>query len=86
MVPCFSKSAFFGQYWMLTYFPRLDPVCRKSVVYLDGSCLQGETYQACLDNISDNIKFSRELGFVIQIEKSVFKQLSSLALSFHQKI
>ena len=71
---------------MLTYFPRLDPVRRNSVVYLDGSYLQGETYQACLDNISDNIKFSRELGFVIQIEKSVFKQLSSLALSFHQKI
>ena len=44
----------------------------NSVVYVDDSYLQGETYQACLDNISDTIKLLRELGFVIHIEKSVF--------------
>ena len=40
----------------------------NSVVYVDDSYLQGETYQACVDNISDTIKLLRELGFVINTE------------------
>ena len=40
-------------------------------MYVDDSYLQRETYQACLDNISDTIKLLRELGSVIQTEKSV---------------
>ena len=43
----------------------------NSVVYVDNSYLQGETYQACLDNNSDTVKLLRELGFVIHTEKSV---------------
>ena len=43
----------------------------NSVVYVDDLCLQGNTYQACLDNISDTITLLRELGFVILTEKSV---------------
>ena len=38
---------------------------------LGDSYLQGDTYQTCLDNISDTIKLLRELGFVIHTEKSV---------------
>ena len=44
---------------------------RNSVVYVDDSYLLGETYQACLHNISDTIKLLRELGFVINTEKPV---------------
>ena len=43
----------------------------NSVVYVDNLYLQGETYQACLDNNSDTVKLLRELGFVIHTEKSV---------------
>ena len=40
-------------------------------MYVDDSYLLRETYQACLGNISDTIKLLRELGFVINTEKSV---------------
>ena len=43
----------------------------NSIVYVDDSYLLGETYQACLHNISDTIKLLRELGFAIYTEKSV---------------
>ena len=43
-------------------FGHLRSLGHNSVVH---SYLQGETYQACLDNISDTIKLLRELGFVI---------------------
>ena len=40
-------------------------------MHVDDSYLQGETSQACLDNISNTIKLLRTLGFVINTEKSV---------------
>ena len=52
-------------------FGYLRSLGHNSVVYVDYSYLQGETYQAYLDNISDTIKLLRELGFVIHTEKSV---------------
>ena len=51
-------------------FGHLRSLDHNSVVYVDDSYLQGETYQACLDNISDTIKLLRELGFVFHTEKS----------------
>ena len=44
---------------------------RNSVVYVDDSYLQEETYQACLDNISDTIKLLSELRFAFHTEKSM---------------
>ena len=52
-------------------FGHLRSLSHNSVVYVDDLYLQGDTYQACLDNISDTIKLLRELGFVIHTEKSV---------------
>ena len=52
-------------------FGHLRSLGHNSVEYVDDSYLQGETYQAYLDNISDTIKLLRELGFVIHTEKSV---------------
>ena len=52
-------------------FGHLKSLGHNSVVYVDDSYLQGETYQAYLDNISNTIKLLRELGFVIPTEKSV---------------
>ena len=52
-------------------FEYLRSLGHNSVVYVDDSYLQGDTYQTCLDNISDTIKLLRELGFVIHTEKSV---------------
>ena len=43
----------------------------NSVIYVDDSYLLRETYQACLDNITDTINLLRELGFVINTEKPV---------------
>ena len=52
-------------------FEHLRSLRHNSVVYVGDSYLQGEIYQACLNNISDAIKLLRELGFVINTEKSV---------------
>ena len=43
----------------------------NSVVYVDDSYLQEETYQDCLNNISDTTRLLRELDFVIHTEISV---------------
>ena len=43
----------------------------NSVVYADDSYFQRKTYQACIIIISDTNKLLRELGSVIQTEKSV---------------
>ena len=40
-------------------FGHLRSLGHKCVVYVDGSYIQGETYQGCLDNISDTIKLLR---------------------------
>ena len=40
-----------------------------SVVYVDNSYLQGDTYQSCLANIVDTIKLLRELSFVVHSDK-----------------
>ena len=43
----------------------------NSVVYVDNSYLQGDTYLSCLANILDTIKLLREVGFVNHPDKSV---------------
>ena len=43
----------------------------NSVVYVDESYLQGDTYQSRLVNILDTTKLLRELGFLINPDKSV---------------
>ena len=52
-------------------FGHLRSQGHNSVVYVDDSYLQGDTYQACLANILDTIKLLTELGFVIHPDKSV---------------
>ena len=52
-------------------FGRLRCLSHNSVVYVDDSYLQGKTYRACVDNISDSINLLRELGFLNKIEKSL---------------
>ena len=64
-------------------FGYLISLGHNSVVYVDDSYLQGETYQACLDNISETIKLLREMGFFIHTEKSM---LTPSQILFHQKI
>ena len=51
-------------------FGHLRSLGHNSVVYVADSYLQGETYQACLDNISDTIRLLREQGFVINTQKN----------------
>ena len=50
----------------------------NSVVYVDDSYIQGETYQDCLNNISDTNKLLSELGFVINTEKSVLSSSQTI--------
>ena len=67
--------------WIWTYykstkkskesFGYLKRLGHNSVLYVDDSYLQREKYHACPDNVSDTIKLLRELGSVIQTEKSV---------------
>lgn len=59
-------------------FSKLRQEGHISVVYVDDSYLQGDTYQACMVNILDTVNLLRGLGFTIHAEKSV--------LIPHQKI
>ena len=42
-----------------------------SVIYVDDSYLQGNTFDSCLQNVKDTIKILRALGFTIHCEKSI---------------
>ena len=54
-----------------------------SVVYVDDSYLQGESYESYLKNVNDTIIILRSLGFTIHPEKSVSKPTQNLIyLSF----
>ena len=57
-------------------FGHLRSLGHNSVVY--DSYLQGDSYQACLDNISDTIKLLGEMGFVIHTEKLVFTRSQTI--------
>ena len=43
----------------------------NSVVFVENSYLQGDTYQSCLANILDIMKLLKELSFIIHPDKSV---------------
>ena len=43
----------------------------NSVVYVDDSYLQGDSYEICLKNVNDTIIMLRSLGFTIHPEKSL---------------
>lgn len=69
-------------------FSHLGKLGHKSVVYVNGSYLQGDIYVSCLNNIKNTIKILRELAFVIHPEESVLTNPSncvSRVLSFHLK-
>lgn len=67
----------------LTHSPRvftklLRPVFAKlrlkghvSSAYIDDSCLQGSTYETCLQNITDTVTLMDSLGLTVHPEKSV---------------
>jgi len=42
----------------------------KSVVYVDDTYLQGNTWQECLDNVKATVSLLCKLGFTIHLEKS----------------
>ena len=52
-----------------------------SVVYVDDSYLQGDSYESCLKNLNDTIIMFRSLGFTIHPEKSVLKSTQNLTLN-----
>jgi hypothetical protein len=55
-----------------------------SVVYIDDSYLQAETYDECTQNVCQTIKMVQNLGFKVNFEKSALiprKQLLFLGLS-----
>ena len=43
----------------------------ESVIYVDDSLLQGETFEECMSNIIATLKALQELGFIIHPKKSV---------------
>ena len=70
-------------------FGHLRSQGHNSVVYVDDSYLLGDMHQSCLANILDTIKLLRELGFVIQPDKSVLtpsQKIVFLGLLYHQRI
>ena len=61
-------------------FGHLRSQGHNSVVYVDDSYLQGDTYQSCFANILDTIKLLRELGFGIHPNKSVLTPSQTIVL------
>ena len=49
-----------------------------SVVYVDDSYLQGDSYESCLKNVNDTTIMLRPLGLTIHPEKSVLKPTQKL--------
>ena len=49
-----------------------------SVVYVDNSYLQGDSYESCLKNVNDTIIMLRSLGFTIHPERSVLTPTQNL--------
>ena len=52
-------------------FAHLRTQGHLSVVYVDDTYLQGDTYSQCLSNVEDTISMLRSLGFCIHMKKSV---------------
>ena len=42
-----------------------------SSVYIDDTCLQGDSYTECLHNVNDTVTLLDQLGFTIALNKSV---------------
>ena len=51
-----------------------------STIYIDDSCLQGQTYQSCLQNIDDTVSLLDSLGLTINTDKS--KLVPSQSIEF----
>ena len=49
-----------------------------SVVYVEDSYLQGDSYESCLKNVNDTTEMLRSLGFIIHPEKSILQPTQSL--------
>ena len=59
-------------------FSHLREIGYLSVVDVDDSHLQGETFEECLQNITETVKLLQSLGFTIHPEKSVLKPIQKL--------
>ena len=59
-------------------FSYLREIGYLSVVYVNNSYLQGETFKECLQNITESVKLLQSLGFTIHPEKSVLKPTQKL--------
>ena len=49
-----------------------------SSAYIDDSCLQGSTYDRCLQNIHDTIQLMDSLGQTVQLGKSVLQPIQQI--------
>ena len=59
-------------------FSYLREIEYVSVVYIDDSYLQDETFEECLQNITKTVRLLQSLGFTIHPEKSVLKPTQKL--------
>ena len=54
-------------------FAQLRAMGHISSAYIDDSCLQGSSYEKCLQNIHDTIQLMDSLGLTVQLGKSVLQ-------------
>ena len=59
-------------------FSHLREIGFLSVKYVGASYLQGETFEECLQNITETVKLLQSVGFTINPEKSVLKPTQQL--------
>ena len=67
-----------SQMSMVLPFSVLRMQGHTSLVYVDDSYLQGDSYERCLKNVNDAIIMLWSLGFIIHSEKSVLKPTQNL--------
>jgi hypothetical protein len=54
-------------------FAKLRAQGHISSAFIDDSCLQGQSYSKCLENINETVKLMDSLGFTVHPTKSVLK-------------
>ena len=60
-------------------FSKLRQYGHHSVIYIDDTCLQGDTYKECMNNVNMTVNLLDKLGFTIHPEKSILSPTQKLS-------
>ena len=73
LITGYNMSSYIFSKIVIPVFKMLRLKGHISTVYIDDTCLQGQSYETCKNNITDTVQILDKLGFTISIEKSVLE-------------